>query len=330
MQQSWMFLTKMLAIGLLLPPMLSGAAQDPLRVPAFTAYFQPDPDQGPRREKDGQLTGWTSPTQLQWFGSFCTSGALSVALELAAVAPSNAALRLSICLQGDAKPLHTFDFRVPKGTKAVELSIGRTTIATAGYYRFSLECTDAGTRELPALAALVLDGPAAVGAHFSSVERRNASSVHLGYPVPSSSKDEIEWFYIELTPKTDPLYSYYMATGCNRGYFGMQVNSATERRLIFSIWDSGNEAVDRAKVAEADRVKLVAKGEGVVASDFGHEGTGGHSHLKYMWKLGDTFRFLLRATPGAAAESTTTYTAWFYFPQAKAWGLIDEIRLPAD
>ena len=30
----------------------------------------------------------------------------------------------------------------------------------------------------------------------------------------------------------------------------MQVNSTTERRIIFSVWDSGNEGVDRKKVAE--------------------------------------------------------------------------------
>ena len=42
--------------------------------------------------------------------------------------------------------------------------------------------------------------------------------------------------------------TYYMACGWHRGYFGMQVNSPTERRIIFSVWDSGGEAVDRSKV----------------------------------------------------------------------------------
>ena len=45
-----------------------------------------------------------------------------------------------------------------------------------------------------------------------------------------------------------PLWTYFEACGWHRGYFGMQVNSPTERRIIFSVWDSGREAVDRGKV----------------------------------------------------------------------------------
>jgi hypothetical protein len=36
-----------------------------------------------------------------------------------------------------------------------------------------------------------------------------------------------------------------MAYDRYQGYFGMQVNSPTERRIIFSVWDSGGEAVVR-------------------------------------------------------------------------------------
>jgi hypothetical protein len=50
-----------------------------------------------------------------------------------------------------------------------------------------------------------------------------------------------------------------MACGWHRGYFGMQVNSESERRIIFSVWDSGNEAVDRAKVDDVNRVKLMRR-----------------------------------------------------------------------
>ncbi|MEO7520301.1 MAG: DUF3472 domain-containing protein [Gemmatimonas sp.] len=302
----------------------------PLRVPAFTAYFQPDPDQGPRRESDGRLEGWTSAARLEWFGRLSNQGELSLALELAGVTETDAALKLSVTAQGDARVLRSWTFRVPNGASAVELPVGRVSIAKPGYFRFSLESTDKAASALPSLRALTLDGPAAKGAHFSNVERRNASSVHLGYSVPAKSKDEIEWFYLELTPKTEPLHSYYMATGFSRGYFGMQVNSKTERRLIFSVWDAGKEATDRSKVADDNRVQLIAKGEDVFAGGFGNEGTGGRSHLTYAWKLGDTFRFLLRASPGTLEESSTTYSAWFFFPQTKSWGLIATFRAPRD
>ncbi len=127
------------------------------------------------------------------------------------------------------------------------------------------------------------------------------------------------------------MYTYYEATGFERGYFGMQVNGPNERRIIFSVWDAGTEAVERKKVAEEDRVKLLAKGEGVVASDFGNEGTGGHSHLVQPWKLGERFRFLLHAEPGEGAlAGTSTYTAWFWFAEQKQWGLIASFRAPRD
>ena len=151
--------------------------------------------------------------------------------------------------------------------------------------------------------------------------------MHLGYAPPREHQDDVEWFYCELTPRTDPLWTYYMATGWHRGYFGMQVNSPTERRLIFSVWDSGDEPTDRGKVAAADRVTLVANGNGVHVAGFGNEGTGGHSHLVHDWHLGDTFRFLVHARPDGDA---TVYSGWFWFAERARWGLIASFRAPKD
>jgi hypothetical protein len=323
-----LLLTPLLALGALSHALPQEEAPDSLRVPAFTAYFQPDPDRGAKREQDGRLSAWEATTRLQWFGRCQAAGELSLSLELAEAAPADARLRLSVFAQGSEQPQDQFEFRIRKASKELLVPIARCTIEQPGYLRFALEAAQAGAP--PSLKALVLAGPASLGAHFSDVERRNASSVHLGYALPQAHKDEIEWFYMELTPRSEPLYSYYMATGFSRGYFGMQVNSPSERRLIFSVWDAGNEGVDRNKVAEQDRVVLLNKGADVFAGSFGNEGTGGHSHLKYDWKLGDTFRFLLRAEPAAAPQTTTTYSAWFFFPEANDWGLIASFRAPRD
>jgi Domain of unknown function (DUF3472) len=107
----------------------------------------------------------------------------------------------------------------------------------------------------------------------------------------------------------------------------MQVNSPTERRIIFSVWDAGKEAIDRDKVSAEDQVQLVVKGEGVFAGGFGNEGTGGHSHLVYPWKTGQTYRFLVTAKPEG---NSTIYTGYLYFPEKKAWGLIASFRAPKD
>lgn len=108
----------------------------------------------------------------------------------------------------------------------------------------------------------------------------------------------------------------------------MQVNSPTERRIIFSVWDSGNEAVDRNKVSKADRVELLAKGQGVYAGDFGNEGTGGHSHLKYLWKTGSKQRFLVTAHP--TDETHTTYSGYWFHPDENRWMLISSWNAPKE
>jgi hypothetical protein len=108
----------------------------------------------------------------------------------------------------------------------------------------------------------------------------------------------------------------------------MQVNSPTERRIIFSVWDSGNEAVSRSKVADENRVKLVAKGDGVYAGDFGNEGTGGHSHLKYNWKTGEKQRFIVTAKP--VGTNQTIFSGYYFHPDKQQWVLISGWRAPKE
>ncbi len=147
----------------------------------------------------------------------------------------------------------------------------------------------------------------------------------MNYPVPTNTVAAA--FYCEVTAVDDPVATFYMACGWHRGYFGMQVNSATERRIIFSVWDSGNEAVDRGNVAQSNRVTLVGKGEGVYTGDFGNEGTGGHSHLKYLWKTGEKQKFVITAQP----EGTRTVFSGFYFhPDKRKWMLISSWSAPKE
>ena len=288
-----------------------------VEIPAFTSYSAPDPNGGANREKDGVVKNWDKDTALSWYGRITAKGDLD--LSLATIAATKAKLRLTISSQ--EKPSISWK-REGKATGET-VAFGKVAIAEPGYYRFTLE----GSGKLPELRSLNLDGPASEGAQFSKVERRNCASVHLGYEVPSDAKEEVEWFYLEVTPKTEPLWTYYEATGWHRGYFGMQVNSPTERRIIFSVWDSGGEAVDRGKVGEDNRVKLLAKGDKVNAGDFGNEGTGGHSHLVYPWKLGDTVHFLMRAQ---VEGDVTTYTGWFRDSKKKDWQLVASFRAPKD
>jgi len=291
-----------------------------LRVPAFTAYLEPDPD-GAEVSSPAGISGWTDPAlKVLWFGEFPASGKLTCALEVNL--PAGVETRLRLTVAGASREA------VAKGTgnAPVALDFGAFDIPAAGYQKFTLESLNPAGQDAGNLQALVLDGPAVTGAHFNLGERRNAASVHLAYPTWGWTN--IDAFYCEVTGVETPLWSYFEACGWHRGYFGMQVNSPTERRIIFSVWDSGNEAVDRNKVGGADRVKLLAKGEGVYAGDFGNEGTGGHSHLVYDWKTGARQRFLVTARPTDATH--TIYSGYWFQPEQQQWKLISSWQAPKD
>jgi hypothetical protein len=296
-----------------------GMDAPPLSVPAFTAYCEPNPE-GVRISEERGVTNWTDGgQQIVWFGYVKTPGIMSAAIRLRTTAGGNAALSLAI---GKVKRTATWS---AMSRRTLDIAFGEYRIPSPGYYRFALQGITRTADSFGSPQALLLSGPASVGAHFNLVERRNAASVHLGYPTEKGAK--IVAFYNEVTVRTDPIWSYYMACGFQRGYFGIQVNSPTERRIIFSIWDSGNEGVDRKLVRPEDRVQLLKKGAEVVASDFGNEGTGGHSHMLYTWHKDKTYRFLVTCHPDG---TNTDYTAYFYFPERSNWELISSFRAPKD
>lgn len=302
------------------PVQTTSTASELLRIPAFAAYSEPDAE-ALNIERKG-LTEWKQANKrLVWYGKINTPGKLTIGLTLHDHALAKSKLMLTVGQQTLTGKITGYAYHA-----AISVTLGTIDIAAPGYQKFTLQGITKSRETFPDVEELVLSGPAAQNAHFNTIaEQRGAPSVHLSYPIPKDAK--VEWFYNEVTAKTDPVWSYYMACGWHRGYFGMQVNSPTERRIIFSVWDSGSEAKDRSKVGDENRVKLLAKGKGVFADSFGNEGTGGHSHLVYNWKTGQTYRFLVAAQPDGTA---TIYTGWFYFPETKQWGIIARFRAPKD
>jgi hypothetical protein len=295
-------------------------AQAQLRVPAFTAYLEPDPD-GARVSPRSGVSDWTDPSiEVLWFGEIKTPGKLDCSLLLRL--PAGAETRLRLTVAGKSTEASA------KGTgdDSVRVDFGSFDVPAAGYQRFTLESLNAPGQAAGNLEALLLDGPAAVDAHFNLKSRRNAASVHLRYPVEGATN--VDAFYCEVTGVETPLWTYFEACGWHRGYFGMQVNSSAERRIIFSVWDSGGEKADRSKVGREDRVALVAKGEGVFSGDFGNEGTGGHSHLVFDWKTGQKQRFVVTAKPTDATH--TIYAGYWFQPDRKEWMLISSWKAPQD
>src|SRR5690606_16539423 len=154
---------------------------------------------------------------------------------------------------------------------------------------------------------------------------RRGPSVHLGYQVPKEL--DVKYYYNEITVPEgeDIIGSYYMANGFTGGYFGIQVNSETERRVLFSVWspfvtDNPNE------IPEEEQIKMLKKGKDVYTGEFGNEGSGGQSYLRYNWKAGTTYKFLLKGEP--IGNNHTVYTAWFFAPEEGEWQLIASFNRP--
>lgn len=194
-----------------------------------------------------------------------------------------------------------------------------TNVKDTGYIRVDMEGIKKTNECFPYNPSLVISGSAlAIPPTYANDKEnfywsRRGPSCHLNYTTP---KEDIEYFYSEImVPKgEDKIGSYFMANGFADGYFGIQVNSATERRVLFSVW----EEEDKPKTV------LLQKGTGVTDARFDGEGTGGQSYLKYNWKPDVTYKFLTKGIPDAAGN--TIYTSWFFMPEKNKWALISSFK----
>lgn len=91
------------------------------------------------------------------------------------------------------------------------------------------------------------------------------------------------------------------------GYCGIQDNSLTERRTIFSVWDTSPTL--HPEITEA--------GPKTIKSRFGGEGEGAHTHMLWNWKPEQTFQFFVQKKPGR--KDTTDASYYVFDPDAKRW-----------
>ena len=98
---------------------------------------------------------------------------------------------------------------------------------------------------------------------------RRGPSGHLRMSTTGST--QVRYFYSELRVPVgyDHVGSYYMANGIRKGYFGIQVNSPTERRVLFSVW-SGYSTDDPSTIPPEWVVTLNKSGPGVTTGSFGN------------------------------------------------------------
>ncbi len=210
------------------------------------------------------------------------------------------------------------------------VEVGVFTLVQPGYHTLTLRGTRKTGPTFAEVSDVLIGGDVSEGKMFFVKDDfyfgRRGPSVHLSYELPEAMQDVL-YFYNEVTVPAgqDVVGSFFMANGFGEGYFGMQVNSAQERRILFSVW-SPYRTDNPQEIPAEQRIKLLKKGDTVHAGKFGGEGSGGQSFRRYLWKAGTSYRFLLKGEP--VVPGATDFTAYFYAPEIGQWELIASFRRP--
>ncbi len=268
------------------------------------------------------IRNWTGDqVKVRTFVRFGVKGALNVAIR---VRVNSGTSKIKFSHNNDFKTIaiSNTDFQI--------IPIGTFTIEETGYHQFDLQGLERSGNTYAEITDILIGGSATKTDLYYVKDEfywgRRGPSVHLSFSLPKSDMT-VKWFYNEITVPEgeDVIGSYYMANGFGEGYFGIQVNSSTERRILFSVW-SPYQTDNPDEIPEDDRVQLLKKGKDVNTGEFGNEGSGGQSFRRYDWKAGTTYRFLLNGKP--SGNNLTDYTAYFYAPEVGKWELIASFRRP--
>ena len=287
--------------------------QTPIAIPlAGNAYITKiAPGGSAEISKDG-LSKWADKgTIASVYFKLVQSGELHIAIRGKTIS-GNSVIKVSV---------NGKDFSVNlTGSNVKPWFAGTLSISNPGYIKVDLQGISKTGTWFADVSDILIGGSATTGGIVFANDPENfywsrrGPSCHLNYTIPEGDK---EYFYSELTvPKgEDKMSTYFMANGFGEGYMGIQVNSPTERRVLFSVWD-----------ADSGKTTLAKKGEDVVAQGFGGEGTGGQSYLVFNWQAGTTYKFLTQGKPDGAGN--TIYTSWFFAPEAGNWKLIASWKRP--
>lgn len=268
------------------------------------------------RITDRGLTRWTDPKSVISVYFYLHE---STTADLSLLAKGHSEIKVSYGKKHFKVRLDSDDF--------TQVPVGRISVSKPGYVRIDLQGLSMEGNSFGEVKQLVtanVSGKSSYVTNFADYWGRRGPSVHLAYKLPAG---DTEWFYNEVTVPKDgeTMHSYYMAAGFGEGYFGMQYNSPTERRVLFSVW-SPFDTQNPKDIPDSHKIKLLRKGKDVHIGEFGNEGSGGQSYLCYPWKAGRTYKFLMQVHPDN--QGNTIYTAYFYAPEEKAWRLIASFQRP--
>lgn len=328
------FFSVITVLFLFLSGTLSLSAQSRQTVSARQAYVEPysvtsREDVSLRR---GGITNRNNQNRSVVWYLYQQKGSYKLALDLQKRSGEQNTIEISCtqCAEVGFKPMiKKISLKSASGDQQV--GIGKVEIPATGYYRY----------EMKALTAM--EGVTIVGLSFEGVPDKatgtipvvhatkfqSSPSVHLSFSTTAPTTKEYDWIYEEImVPKGyDPLHTYWMSLGFFRGYMGIQSNSETERRVLFSVWDS----VDKDKNPNASKdslVSLVDKADDVTSNGFGNEGTGGQSYVKNAnWKVDQPVKFLMNVRRG---EGSIVLSAWYCINDIEGWKYVASWRAPQE
>ncbi|NDV46888.1 DUF3472 domain-containing protein [Paludibacter sp. 221] len=315
------------------------------KVNAGHGYAEPyDPyGSGIRMQERGGLSSWINQQRKVVWYLYQQAGTYELSFNVKSEPQKDYKFQMktSPCYDGLNYQPEKFDFSFSlAGNKKSEVAPAFTiTIPTTGYYRYEL--TAKSNMEGLSIDELLFKGIGKAidekGFETHATDYLSSPSVHLGFSTTAPTSKQYDWLYEEiLVPEGfDPLSTFWMSIGFFRGYLGIQANSDTERRVLFSAWD----AVDKDKYPNAPKemlVRLVDKAEYTRANSFGNEGTGGQSYVGVgnvnTWKTGTPVKFLMNCR----RDGSITYqgdvikhsiiSAWY--DAGEGWRYIASWRVP--
>ncbi len=150
---------------------------------------------------------------------------------------------------------------------------------------------------------------------------RPARAQHLWWN--HAGQDHAACVYGEITVLATHPHIYYCGVNWHPGepaggYCGIQDNETDERRTIFSIWDTTDDLHPTSTAMDPR----------TVTDRFGGEGTGGHTHMRWPWTVGQTFQFFVRKVPAADKPDATDACYYIVDPATQKWIFSAVIQSP--
>jgi hypothetical protein len=318
---------------------------------------------GLSNNESGSLTNWTNKDRKAVWYVYQPEGVWDFGFILSLTNNSQRKFKLT-CTRTDGAGFTPLLF------SAVYTGIGRTDTLPffqsvnmpQGYYRYELESVmTSGSITISSLFFNTYRVPgqstlsAVTGPH--TTDYLSSPSVHLTYSSQELGAfgNNYDWIYQEaLVPEGyAPTTTYWESIGFSGGYLGLQCNTFTQRRILFSVWDQIDadyyNSIGRP-LPKDSLVSLVDKAPYVTANNFGNEGTGGQSYFAnaQTWKEGYPVKFLFNVRRDTSAcescpsgrKPTVILSAWYcaYEPgeagfkdipdELKGWRYIASWRRP--